>query len=195
MIDQMKHMKQTLMARVQSEINRNLDCVDTKELGEAVDMIKDLSQAIYYCTITDAMEQGTEEQKYRNAAWEESKMYYGGNRGGNTSGNMNGNRGENMNSGTRGYYIPREMIDYQQMGPYRNQQMPPEIHDYREGKSPLTRKMYMESKRENNKSKQLTHLDKYMQDLSKDITEMIQDASPEEKELLKQKISGMAKLI
>jgi hypothetical protein len=29
--------------------------VDTKELGEAIDMIKDLEEAIYYCTVTEAM--------------------------------------------------------------------------------------------------------------------------------------------
>jgi hypothetical protein len=34
----------------------HLDSVDAKELGEAIDMIKDLSEAIYYCTITEAME-------------------------------------------------------------------------------------------------------------------------------------------
>jgi phage anti-repressor protein len=33
----------------------HLDKVDAKELGEAIDMIKDLAEAIYYCTITDAM--------------------------------------------------------------------------------------------------------------------------------------------
>jgi hypothetical protein len=34
----------------------HLDSVDAKELGEAIDMIKDLSEAIYYCTVTEAME-------------------------------------------------------------------------------------------------------------------------------------------
>lgn len=33
----------------------HLDCVDTKELGEAIDMIKDLSKAIYYDVVTEAM--------------------------------------------------------------------------------------------------------------------------------------------
>ena len=40
----------------------NLDEVDTKELGEAIDMIKDLEEAMYYCTITKAMEQKEYEQ-------------------------------------------------------------------------------------------------------------------------------------
>lgn len=48
------HIKETLMDEIQSQLG-HLDCVDTKELGEAIDMIKDLEEAIYYCTITKAM--------------------------------------------------------------------------------------------------------------------------------------------
>jgi hypothetical protein len=33
----------------------HLECVDTKELGEAVDMIKDLSEAMYYDVVTETM--------------------------------------------------------------------------------------------------------------------------------------------
>jgi hypothetical protein len=35
----------------------DLSSVDTEELGEAIDMVKDLSEAIYYCTITKSMEE------------------------------------------------------------------------------------------------------------------------------------------
>lgn len=31
------------------------ECVNTKELGEVVDMIKDLSESIYYHTIVNSM--------------------------------------------------------------------------------------------------------------------------------------------
>jgi hypothetical protein len=48
------HIKETLLDEIQSQLG-HLDCVDTKELGEAIDMIKDLEEAIYYCTITKAM--------------------------------------------------------------------------------------------------------------------------------------------
>ena len=55
-MERLKQMKETLMSSVQSQLG-NLDNVDAKELGEAVDMIKDLSEAIYYCTITEEMEE------------------------------------------------------------------------------------------------------------------------------------------
>ena len=47
----MKYMKETLMNCVQGQLG-DLSSTDAKELGEAIDMIKDLSEAIYYCTIT-----------------------------------------------------------------------------------------------------------------------------------------------
>ena len=35
----------------------HLEQVDAKELGEVIDMVKDIEEAIYYCTITKAMEE------------------------------------------------------------------------------------------------------------------------------------------
>ena len=42
------------------------------------------------------------------------------------------------------------------------------------------------------KASQLRELEKYMQELSQDIVEMINDASPEEKQYLEKKISALA---
>lgn len=36
----------------------NLDCVNAKEMDYVVHMIKNLSEAMYYCTIVEAMEKG-----------------------------------------------------------------------------------------------------------------------------------------
>ena len=64
----------------------NLEEVDAKELGEAVDMIKDLEEAIYYCTVTEAMKDNAEmdwEMKEDNHLQEpnsNSRMYYSGKR-------------------------------------------------------------------------------------------------------------------
>ena len=70
---------------------------------------------------------------------------------------------------------------------------PISMRDSREGKSPLRRKNYMEAKElHQGKEIQMKELDKYIQELGHDITEMIQDASPEEKQMLQQKISALA---
>ena len=50
----LKSMKENLMCCVQNQMG-NLSQVDAQELGAAVDMIKDLSDAIFFCTFTEAM--------------------------------------------------------------------------------------------------------------------------------------------
>ena len=51
----------------------------------------------------------------------------------------------------------------------------------------------MEAKRMNrDKSMQLRELEKYMQELSQDITDMIVDSSMEEKQYLEKKITALA---
>jgi hypothetical protein len=61
-MDRLKHMKETLMCCVEGQMS-HLDMVDTKELGEAIDMLKDLEEAIYYATITKAMKEQDEDEK------------------------------------------------------------------------------------------------------------------------------------
>jgi len=39
----------------------NIQNVDAHELGEVVDMVKDIEEALYYCTITKAMDKKEEE--------------------------------------------------------------------------------------------------------------------------------------
>ena len=77
-MEQLKSMKQCLIACAQAQMN-NLQNVDAKELGEVIDMIKDLEEACYYATITKAM---TEENKkeevdiYRDWDRAYGRMYY-----------------------------------------------------------------------------------------------------------------------
>ena len=228
-MEQLKSMKEMLVGCVQGQLT-HLDTVDTKELGEAVDMIKDLSEAIYYCTITEAMEKKDkepqpmyypvmyytekegntdggdmgrrnygdynmryhggmpypyypEEEYYRDMDKMKGRMYYNGN-GGNSnssSGNNGSSNGSTSgNSGSRGY-SERPM--------YLNEMM----RDSREGRSGQSRKMYMESKEmHKDKASQLQELEKYAQELTSDMVEMIQDASPEEKQYLSNRIAALA---
>ena len=166
MIDRMKYMKESLMNCVQGQLG-DLSSVDAKELGEAVDMIKDLSEAIYYCTITESMEENKKEQeetkyyptRYRDMDKSYGTMYY-----------SDGN-----------HYTPGESRNY-----------PIEIRDYREGRSPMTRKNYMERKMHGGaKEAQMYELEKYMQELTSDINEMMEGASPEEKQMLQKKLTAL----
>lgn len=175
-MERLKHMKETLVSCIESQM-AHLDTVDTEELGDVIDMVKDLEEAIYYCTITKAME-GKEKSgdqhhyytEYRDMDRPSGRMYYSEPSGSN----MNGNAG---NTGSRNYME----WDY------------PTMRDKREGKSYMSRKTYMESREMHQpKTTQMKELEKYLQELSSDIVEMIQEASPEEKSFLEKKISALA---
>lgn len=68
--------------------------------------------------------------------------------------------------------------------------------DERESYSSRARKSYMESKElHKDKTIQMQELEKYTQELAKDVTEMIADATPEEKSILQQKLVALANKI
>jgi hypothetical protein len=76
---------------------------------------------------------------------------------------------------------------------YSEMEMPMSMYDYREGRSPKNRRMYMEAKETHqDKVTQMRELEKYMQELSQDIVDMIGDASPEEKQYLEKKLTTLA---
>lgn len=226
MKEMLKSMKETLISQTQSQV-ANLKEADCKELGEAIDMIKDLEEALYYCTIIEAMEKKDEEKGGNNYYYTESKyipvydeyyrdmdrpygrMYYGGGNG--SSGSSNGGRSMGGNNSGTSYYGGRDSAENSQsawgnegkdgrmnygtryMYPYHEYEYPVTFHDPKEGRSPMSRKQYMESKElHQDKAKQLRDLEQYMQELTSDIAEMIEDATPEEKQLLQKKISSLA---
>lgn len=166
-MERLKHMKEMLTGCIESQLT-HLESVDTKELGEAIDMVKDLSEAIYYCTITEAME-GEEEHEskyytpYVDRPW--GKMYYDG----------------------------KTPVGY---GTGSGRSLELEMRDSREGRSGITRKGYMEAKEmHHTKEVKMKELENYMKELSNDIVEMIGDASPEERQMLKQKLNHLVGMI
>lgn len=205
--EKLHYMKECLIHYVEQEMC-NLPEADANELGEAIDMIKDLEEAIYYCTITEAMNSDKQKdyeidmREYEEAYNGQSRMYYGGgsrnmykmprmdeknrpwedDRMYQDRGRSNGN-GNSSNSSSSG------------MGNYSESWMPRE-RDYREGKSPESRRMYMEGRTNgNDKANQLRELEKYMQELSSDIVEMIQEASSDEKQYLEKKLVALSSKI
>lgn len=137
MMDMLKSMKTALIHEAHEQMS-HLECVNAKELGEVIDMIKDLEEAMYYCTITKAM---------------------------HTEGHVDGHEPEEHEN----------------------------AWDEREGTSHCQRKVYMEAKQmHHGKAKQLQELEKYMKDLSTDLVDMIEDASPEEKQYLSNRLSALA---
>ena len=185
-IEELKSMKTQLVGCVQGQLS-HLETVNTKQLGQAIDMIKDLSEAIYYCTITKAMEKPDKEKQetinnityyttptkmypdyYRDMERNNGYMYYPS----HTNSTTNGNNGN---------------VSYYNEGMMR---------DPREGRAALRRRMYMEGKEQKrDPNSQMKELEAYLQELSTDVTEMIKDASPEEKATLHQKMTMLANKI
>lgn len=215
MVDRLKRMKETLASCVEGQLG-NLHNVDAKELGEVVDMVKDLEEAIYYCTITKSMEEAEKKEKHtehhyytpiyyrdmdRNGGrmyypeMDEDMMYYDGQprdsmgrfTGGRRNYDGNGSSGGNQ-SGTSGNSTGSRQ--------FSEREFPMYMRDEREGRSPMSRRTYMESKQmHKDKASKIKDLEQYAKELSEDIVEMIEDASPEEKQILEKKMTALASKI
>lgn len=182
-MERLKAMKERLMSCVEEQMS-NLSNANAHELGEAVDMIKDLEETIYYCTVVKAMED-KEDNKNKEIMYY-PVMYTDGNNGSRYYGDRY------YPSSSRMYYsaYDRGMRDYENVYP-RNV-----MRDYREGRSGEYRRTYMESKEmHEGKEKQMHELEKYLQELNGDIMDMVNDASPEEKQILSQKLQTLAEKI
>lgn len=110
-------MRETIVSWSKSELNKGKDCVDTKEMGDATDMIKDLCEAeeklykaAYYCSVIEAMEEyGDENDRmgYDNYRYSSGRFAPKG-RGSYRPGE----------SGRRGYPMPAEGDWRPEYGPW-----------------------------------------------------------------------------
>ena len=179
-MEQLKSIKHTLVSQVQTQLS-DLKKVDAKELGEVIDMIKDLEEAMYYCSIIKAMEESKEEKK--NESYNNINYYM---EPSNSGGNM---KYYPSSDGMRHYtpymeYAPYMMRDekWRDARLYNNAD-----HSYN------SRRMYMESKQNQATDQQsMKELEHYIKDLGDDLTDMIRDSSPEEKQLLSAKLQQLA---
>ena len=160
-MENLKTMKNQLISLVQNQLTHT-ETVDTKELGEAIDMIKDLEETIYYCTITKAME---EKEHHKE------EDYYK-------------------------YYEERPIGMRDDMRISRDWDSSRESSNPKDGRSHITRRYYMESKEKHlDNATTMKELEHYLSELSSDIAEMIEDATPEEKILLQQKLTTLVNKI
>lgn len=171
-MNSLKEIKEQLVVQVQNQMG-NLECVNTKELGEVIDMIKDLSKAIYYCEVSKQMEEANESRKMGKQE-DHSQSF-----------NMGSGQGEVTAS-----HDPTRSINNSHDSEGNNSVY---LRDEREGRSPIKRKMYMESKTKGmDTSKSIKELEGYMQDLTSDMLELLEKASPEEKTMVQKKINTLA---
>ena len=149
-MERLKTIKNQLISEVQVQMS-NSKCVDTRELGEVIDMIKDIAQTEYYCEIYKQMKESEGKSHYKPDV-------YGG---------------------------------YEEEPYYDKDFVLEHMHDKNEGKSHIRRKMYMESKHSND-GNATKELEGYMQDLTADMVELMEQASPEEKAMVQKKVNTLA---
>ena len=163
-IEKLKSIQECLASAAEAQVY-DLENVDAQELGEVIDIIKDIEETIYYCTVTKAMKKDSE------------PMYYG--------------ESKKESHVWREKDVSNKTWDNNSM--YMEKEYPYAFEDAREGRSYRSRKMYMEAKETHqDKTTQMRELEKYMQELAQDVTEMIEGASPEERQYLSEKISALA---
>lgn len=202
-IKAMHEMIETLAMCAKSEFDKKgVEKIDTKEMSEVIDMIKDLAEAMYYRTVTVAMEEYGEDE-------EDGRRGYSGQPRSKTSGRyMSRGDGRRNNCGRRGY--EDEVMHYDDMEYMRDMDKGLNRMYYSDGnysgnmsntsRTESARKGYEETKTKNDnspegKKKAMEHLDHYMKELSEDMTEMIGKMDNSEKTLLKTKLQGLVQKI
>lgn len=181
MNERIKNMKEILMCAVEEQLC-HLENTDAEELGEVIDMIKDLEEAEYYHSVVKAMEESKEQNHGEMMYY--TPMYYE-DKGWKSKGMMDENHPMVKRQPNRG-----GMWDKNE---YPEHELNHIMDDPKEGKSYRSRRMYMEAKEtHSDKTYQMKELEKYAQELTTDIVEMIEDASLEEKQYLSKKITALA---
>ena len=187
------------------ELDKGIENVDTKEMGEVAEIIKELSEAEYYAKISKAMDEAEygEDYDYMGAYDKhERKGYRGQPR--DSRGRYTSRRG----------YESRMMpdMDYDEMERMRDMDRPygkmgysdgnggqyssRMQRDSREGRSGQMRKGYMEAKEQGkDKTEKMKSLEDYMKSMAEDLTEAIENASPEERSMVKNKLSVLAQKV
>ena len=225
-VKRIHEMLEKLTESASCELEKGIECVNTEEMGEVADIIKDLAEAEYYAKISKAMDEAEYGEDYDYMGAYDERRYYRGQPRSKTSGRyMKRGDGRRMGYDEPPYYhmTPGMYRDWETMSEEeRNRDIDRLSHgrmyytepvtmttgsthradgtrdmrDTREGKSGMMRKGYMEAKEMGmDKTEKMKSLEDYMKELSTDVTDMIHDASPEEKAMLKQKMQVlMAKI-
>lgn len=109
----MHNMIEKLTKCAEMEFEKGVENVDTKEMGDVIDIIKDLAEAMYYRTLVVAMEDSEYGEDYDEyGPMEDGRRGYRGQARSKTSGRyMSRGDGRRSNRGRRGY--EETMGDYE----------------------------------------------------------------------------------
>ena len=204
-IKRMHCMIEKLAECAEKQFDNGIESVDTAEMGRVTDMLKDLAEAMYYRTLTKAMDDSDPEE-----IMEMFERYGDGGRRYYDNYRYADGRFAPKGRGTyrRGYDEPpyyhmtpemyRSMENYRDMDRrdgrmyYTEPSMNSGVHT--ESRYDMAKRNYTESKElhrgntPEDKEQKMKELEKYLREIGSDIAELISDASTEEKNLLKNRM-------
>lgn len=205
-IERIHKMVECLTEKTLSELDKGIENVNTEEMSEAVDMIKDLCEAEYKAVIVKSMKKADEEEEeYNKELLRALKDEYG---------EESGRRFYDHYRYANGRFAPKGKGTYR-----RGYEEPPYMHMYPEaehmrdmdrdyGKMYYTesvnesgydraKRMYTETKEMHkantpeDKEHKMKALDGYIKELGGDITQLIGDMTAEERNLMRTKLSTL----
>lgn len=174
-MENLKKIKEKLETTVLSQLDNGIENVDTKEMEMACDMIKDIADAMYHCTLIEAMNKSeygkdyTEEGPYRFYTPYPHQM------GNDMMGEMDYSS-PRMRQGRPTHTTPSRMYYTENNTGYM-------------GKSGDMRRKYFES---SDPTAKMQSLEDYTKTLHEDLSEMVSSASDNEKAMLKNKLQMIA---
>lgn len=208
-IERIHKMIECLTEKALGELDKGVENVNTEEMGEAVDMIKDLCEAEYKAVIVKSMKKADEEEEeYNKELLRTLKAEYGEEGGRRyydeyrykTTGRY-APKGKGTYVGRRGYEEP----PYMHMYPERDMDReygrmyytePTATHTSESGYD-RAKRMYTETKEmykantPEDKEHKMKALDGYIKELGGDITQLIGDMTAEERNLMRTKLSTL----
>ena len=199
-----------------TEVCKGVENLDTKEMEEVAEILEALCRAEYFATITKAMGESEYGEDYDMHGPMEERRYYRG-RARDSMGRFKIRRGYDEMMDYHEMYPMEHYRDmdrdygrmyYSGSGSHDGNSMSGSMgsgtrmhesgmRDHREGRSGMSRRSYMETKEMHpgnsaeEKQAKTKELEKYMTELSSDLTEMIAGASAEEKSMLKSKMQTL----
>ena len=218
-IKRMHDMIEKLSECAKSEFDKGIENVNTDEMGKVTDMLKDLAEAMYYRTLTNIMEESGVEDAlgmldrrfYDDYRYKTTGRYapkgkgsYVGRRGYEEPPYMHMMNREDLqdwNSMSERERMrdldraSRGRMYYTETEPMRKDGG---MRDSREGKAGMMRKGYMETKEMHkgttpqDKEANMRSLEEYLKELSEDLTGLLSEMTPEERQMAKTKITTLA---
>lgn len=206
-IERMHKMQECLTEKAVSEFEKGIENVDTSEMGEVVDMIKDLAEAEYHSIISKAMKKADEEEEeYDKELLRSLKAEYG---------EESGRRYYDQYRYANGRFAPKGKGTYR-----RGYEEPPYYHMYPEAEhmrdmdrdygkmyytEPMNESGYDRAKRNytetkemhsgttpEDKEQRMKALDKYIKTVTNEIIKIVSDnATTEEKSLIKNNMNNL----